>query len=113
MSDERRAVLHRARVVMGFDVATMLLAVEGCAASAFCRRTNRTGAPLDDLAWIFGTEARVERLAAEGMRAREEMEAAQRKAAQPAASPPVPCPEEVRSRLADMRAFFNRRSGVR
>lgn len=102
LSRERRALLESSS--SAFDVEVMVLAVEGCAASAFCQGSNRTGATFDSLEWIFGGgDARVERLAGLGLKARK-MIAQQQQAEQRPQPPADPARQAAaRERLRTLR----------
>lgn len=104
LSAQRRGVVERACGWFGVEV--LELAVEGCAASAFCQGKNRTGVVFDDIAWIFETEQRIERLAEEGRKARAEFEARAAGAADARGVVHEAPSPEVAARLADMRRFL-------
>lgn len=60
----RRKVIERALGL--YDEATLMLAIEGCAASAWHAGENDRGRSFDDIELILRDEAHVERFAAEG-----------------------------------------------
>lgn len=94
LSPQRRALLSSSS--SSFDVEVMLLAVEGCAASAWCQGRNRTGQRFDSLEWIFGGgEARVERLAELGLKARRMLAEQQRMQQAPAVPPEDPARKQA------------------
>jgi len=112
MSREREACVV-GLLRLGYDVDALQMAVEGCAASPFCGGHNRTGQVFDDLEWIMANEARVERLAEIGKRARDAY-ARQRVAGQGggvAAEGSTPesrrQADAARERLKDLRDFLS------
>lgn len=104
---------------LGFDVEALLLAVEGCAASPFCGGQNRTGQVFDDFEWILANEARVERLAEIGKRARDaftrQMVAGRGAGDAAACSTPESrrAADAARERLKELREFLSGRRGGR
>lgn len=106
MTDQRRNALLQA-LAWGFDEDALMLAVEGCKASAFCQWKNRTGHPIDELTWIVATAERIERLANEGAAAREAFEASRKPALAVADEPADPeVGARARARLGEMRKFY-------
>lgn len=65
----RRKTIDKALAL--YDEETLLLAVEGCAASAWHAGENERGRPFNDLELILRDEAHIERFAAEGEALRE------------------------------------------
>lgn len=82
LGPSRRRAIERALAL--YDVETLLLAVEGCASSAWHAGANDRARPFDDLELILRDEAHIERFAADGeaVRERAERELARRVAAQ-------------------------------
>lgn len=68
----RRRVIERALAL--YDEDTLLLAVEGCAASAWHAGQNDRGRPFNDIELILRDEQHVERFAADGEALRERAE---------------------------------------
>jgi hypothetical protein len=96
-----------------YDEDTLLLAIDGCAASAFHRGDNDRNREFCDLTLILRDEAHIERFAGEGEALHEQAEALERKAAGHAAEvvPITPeqsaTPEQIaadRQRLRDLAA---------
>jgi hypothetical protein len=113
LSPERRALLDRALGEWGFDEDALLLAIEGCAASAWCMGRNRSQRRFDDLGWILETAERIERLAAEGMLFRAWVAREAVDAAAQSADDWQPKSEDTAARLAAVRAAVLRRMGAR
>lgn len=70
LGPERRRALRRALEL--YDVDTLMLAIEGCAGSAWHRGENDRGMAYDDLELILRNERNVERFAELGERVREQ-----------------------------------------
>lgn len=116
LSPQRRALLESSS--SSFDVEVLVLAVEGCAASAFCQGANRSGAKFDSIEWIFGGgDARIERLAELGLKARRMLADEQRvRSAPPSAAEDPARVQAARERLRVLRqqlAGIAARGGVR
>jgi hypothetical protein len=84
MGPTRRKVIERA-LALYEDEDTLMLAIEGCAASRWHAGENDRGRPFDDIELILRDESHVERFAADGeaLRARADR-AVQRQAAEAA-----------------------------
>lgn len=74
----RRKAVERALGL--YDLETLMLAIEGCAASAWHAGDNDRNRPFDDLELILRDEPHIERFAADGERLRERADAAAREA---------------------------------
>lgn len=101
----RIRVIDRA-LDMGYPVALLLLAIDGCAASAWHAGRNDRGTAYDDLELILRDEQRIERFAqlGEQMAARAEREAEQQRAQAAADAQPRTGPsDDVRQRMAEIR----------
>lgn len=61
LTDKRRRVI--ARALKDYDVATCLLAIDGCALSDFHMGNNSTGKKYDDIELILRDAQRIERFA--------------------------------------------------
>jgi hypothetical protein len=83
LGPDRRKVISKALAL--YDEDTVLLAIEGCAASAWHRGENDRGGEYTDLTLILRDEAHIERFADEGEALRARLEQEQAKPA-PAAS---------------------------
>lgn len=121
LNRERVYQLRHALLDLGYAELTLTLAVEGCASSRWCMGENRAGRRFDDLGWILATSERIERLAAEGQRARAWI--AQQKALAEAsagdgsvacaAGEPYRLSPERRAELAQLREMLQRRARLR
>lgn len=109
LTQSRRAAVHMA-MAWGYGEEALALALEGCAASAFCQYGNRTGHALDELVWIFGTAERIERLANEGAALRRAFEQRERERLQPVApAAATAASDAARARLRAFAAEMSRR----
>jgi hypothetical protein len=99
------------RMLALYDEETLLLAVEGCAASAWHAGENDRGRAFDDLELILRDEAHVERFAELGQRLRDrvrEREATARTVA-PIVEPDADAIAEQRARLREAAARISGR----
>lgn len=87
LGPDRRKVISKALSL--YDEDTLLLAIEGCAASAWHRGENDRGGEYTDLTLILRDEAHIERFADEGEALRTRLEQEQARQA-PMASEAVP-----------------------
>lgn len=96
-----------------YDEETLLLAIEGCAASAWHAGENDRGREFNDLELILRDESHIERFAADGERLRERALAAAAAERQAAAVPSIApsCPEAVAADLTRLRAVAARLAG--
>lgn len=78
----RRRAIQKALAL--YDEETLLLAIEGCAASAFHRGENDRDKPFDDLELILRDEAHIERFAEDGERLRHRLRAIEERRAKQA-----------------------------
>jgi hypothetical protein len=112
----RRKVIDRALVL--YDEDTLLLAVEGCAASAWHAGDNDRGRPFNDIELILRDEAHVERFAADGEALRTRLLRRQAHADEAAKVVPIVPADPAaiaaqRQALAAMAAELRARRGVR
>ena len=104
----RRRAIERALLL--YDAETLLLAIEGCAASAWHAGENDRGRAFDDLELILRDEAHVERFAEDGQCLRDRLRA--RAAAQRTVVPIAPAdPAEVEAARRAVREAAARLSG--
>ena len=105
-----------AKMLALYDEQTLLLAIEGCAASAWHAGNNDRGRPFTDLELILRDEAHVERFAEDGeaLRQRAARDAARRRAAAAAPAPAEPddpaAAQAAREHLRQMAARMAGRS---
>ena len=109
MGPTRRKVIDAALGL--YDEDTLLLAIEGCAASAWHAGENDRGRAFNDIELILRNEAHIERFAAEGEALREAAAQAQR--APQAAPAEATDPAEVARVREQLRQFAASRSGRR
>lgn len=105
----RRKVIEKMLAL--YDEETLLLAIEGCAASAWHAGENDRGHPFDDLELILRDEAHVERFADRGQRLRDRLleRDAQARAVVPIAAPDAAAVAEQRERLRQAAARISGR----
>lgn len=108
----RRGVLAKALAL--YDEETLMLAIDGCAGSAWHAGENDRGRPFNDIELILRNAQHVERFVEMGEQLRREIglqQAAEARAsAAPAADDPVSAVEAEAARQA-LRAFAMRKSG--
>lgn len=112
----RRKVIDRALGL--YDEDTLLLAVEGCAASAWHAGDNDRARAFNDIELILRDEAHVERFAADGEALRERLQRRQQRDAEAAKVVPIVPADPVaiaahKQALADLAAQLRSRRGVR
>lgn len=106
----RRRAIERALAL--YDEEALLLAIEGCAASAWHAGENDRGRAFDDLELILRDEAHVERFADAGQRLRERM-AERAAASRVVADSAPPDADAVAAQRALLREAAARLSGRR
>jgi hypothetical protein len=99
LGPQRRRAIERALDL--YPEATLLLAVEGCASSAWHAGDNDRRRPFDDLALILRDEEHIERFAEMGQRLRDRLRDrdAQARSVVPIATPDAAAVAEQRERL--------------
>ena len=105
----RRRAIERSLAL--YDEDTLLLAIEGCAASAWHAGENDRGRAFDDLELILRDEPHVERFAELGQRLRERLleRDAARRTVVPIAEPDAQAIAEQRARLREAAARISGR----
>lgn len=113
LGPDRRKVISKALGLYDEDV--LLLAIEGCAASAWHRGENERGDEYTDLTLILRDEAHIERFADEGeaLRSRLEQEQAQQAPAVNEAAPAWVDPAVVAEHKRKLRELAGSLSGRR
>lgn len=101
LGPERRRLIERALGL--YDEATLLLAIDGCASSAWHAGQNDRGEPFQDLSLILRNERNIERFAELGERLHEAFERQQLDHAQAAASEESTPESAARAELARQR----------
>lgn len=110
----RRRVIDRALAI--YDEETLLLAIDGCAASAWHSGHNDREREFNDIELILRDEAHVERFATDGERLRERALRAAAERATPASVQPIKAeatPEEVAAQRQALRELAARVAGRR
>lgn len=105
----RRRSIERALAL--YDEETLLLAIEGCASSAWHAGDNDRGRAFDDLELILRDEAHIERFAELGQKLRDRLRDrdAQARAVVPIATPDAAAVAEQRERLRQAAARLSGR----
>jgi hypothetical protein len=112
MGPKRRRAIERALQL--YDVETLLLAVEGCAASPYHRGENDRDTEYTDLELILRDEPHIERFVEAGERLRERADMAAQRARERAAlagQAPMPTAEETERRRAYLRRAADAMAG--